>query len=100
MHEALRILSEWYWRFEDQKLDFASEWRTRWETEPEAWALNEARRRVSQFFGAIVDLYNARLLSEPVARRLRSKLFRRSGVRRCRTYGERVGGLQIQQIAI
>jgi hypothetical protein len=72
MHDALRRLSEWYWRFEDQELDFGSEWKERWATEPEAQALNEARRRVSHFFGAIADLYNGRLLSEPIARRLAS----------------------------
>jgi hypothetical protein len=64
MHDAPRRLSEWYWRF-DQELDFGSEWKERWATAPEAQAPNEARRRVSHFFGAIADLYNGRLLSEP-----------------------------------
>jgi hypothetical protein len=70
IHDAMRRLSEWYWRFEDRGLDFASEWKERWETEPEVRWLNEARRRVSHFFGTIADLYNGGLLSEPVARRL------------------------------
>ena len=56
MHDALHRLSEWYWRFENQKLDFASEWKNQWKAEPEARALNETRRRISHFFGAIADL--------------------------------------------
>jgi len=32
--------------------------------------LNDARRRVSHFFGAIADLYDNRLLCKPIARRL------------------------------
>ncbi len=77
MGDALRRLSEWYWRFKDQKLDFASEWKKQWESadpeaRAEARAVDESRRRVSHFFGAIADLRDNRLLSRPIARRLAS----------------------------
>jgi type VI protein secretion system component VasK len=42
IHDAMRRLSEWYWRFEDRGLDFASEWKERWETEPEVRWLRHA----------------------------------------------------------
>lgn len=67
MLEDLRKLRSWR---EQQGPDFASQWQEQWETNPETRAINESRRRVSHFFGAIADLYRAGLLSEPLSRAL------------------------------
>jgi hypothetical protein len=67
MLEDLRKLRSWR---EEQGADFAIKWAEQWETNPEARAVNESRRRVSHFFGAIADLYRVGLLSEPLARAL------------------------------
>jgi hypothetical protein len=63
----LRKLRSWR---EQQGADFVSKWEEQWETNPETRSVNESRRRVLHFFGAIADLYRAGLLSEPLARAL------------------------------
>jgi hypothetical protein len=67
MLEDLRKLRSWR---EQQGADFVSKWEEQWETNPETRSVNESRRRVSHFFGAIADLYRVGLLSEPLARAL------------------------------
>jgi hypothetical protein len=67
MLEDLRKLRSWR---EEQGPDFASKWEEQRETNPATRGVNESRRRVSHFFGAIADLYRAGLLSEPLARAL------------------------------
>jgi hypothetical protein len=67
MLEDLRKLRSWR---EEQGADFVSKWEEQWETNPETRSVNESRRRVLHFFGAIADLYRVGLLSEPLARAL------------------------------
>jgi len=63
MLQDLRNLRSWREKYGP---DFASRWAKQYEqNNPEALAVNESRRRVSHFYGAIADLYRNGLLSEP-----------------------------------